>query len=155
MKLHKTYVFIFLGQLISFSTFAAIPPQHWNNKKSIQSTSDQVLPTSEAKTMTEKLTGKKSAESMSIPDRALSLARQSKNQKKFIQAIKRYNYIIQKFPGTTASRNAFLDKAQIYNLMGLRSAVLHNQNKAQAVDNALLNKKKSVLNKTAVQPGKN
>lgn len=81
------------------------------------------------KSLYEELTGEKIR--VSPAQKALELARQSKNNKNYIQALKRYNTIIVRFPRTPQAKQAYLDKAVLYKEMGLNEQAQLNLKKAQ------------------------
>lgn len=81
----------------------------------------------------ETLTGRKVNQNVSQSEKALLLARQSSKQKDYITAIKRYNFILKKFPKSNEAVLALKDKAQIYSAMGLKEQASHNLKKAQAL----------------------
>ncbi len=100
----------------------------------------RVLPTSEAKTALEKLTGQSVIKQASKPaDRALQMARESRDQKNYVLAIKRYNYIIKNFAKTKQAEAALLDKSLIYKKMGFSKPSEYNLKKAKLISANQLN----------------
>lgn len=94
----------------------------------------RVLPTSEAKTAIEKLTGRSAIPKALKPaDRALQMARESRQQKNYVLAIKRYNYIIKNFAKTKQAEAALLDKSSIYKKMGFSKPSEYNLKKAKMI----------------------
>ena len=63
--------------------------------------------------------------------KGLALAREAKNEKNYILAIKRYNFILKYFSKTSEARQALLDKSQIYKDMGLEEQAQYNKTRAQ------------------------
>jgi hypothetical protein len=116
------YTLFLIGLLLSSAVFAAIP-------------SRPQLSTVDAKSDLEKLTGVSSAKISSKPTtrpaKALAFARQSRDQKKYILAIKRYNYIIKNYAGTKEYAMALFDKSAMYKKMGFEKPSSYNLNKAK------------------------
>lgn len=81
----------------------------------------------------ETLTGRKMTQNISQSEKALLLARQSSRQKDYITAIKRYNFILKKFPASKEAVIALKDKAQIYSSLGLKEQSVHNLKKAKSL----------------------
>ena len=116
------------AQLFSANIFAAI-----ENKKNIS--------TSEAQSEIEKLTGlsqkiNPKTKASNPQDRALLLARLSRDQKNYVVAIKRYNYIIKNFSNSKQAVAALSDKAAIYNKMGFEKPASYNLTKAKMISTA-------------------
>lgn len=109
--------------LFSEKVFSAIPSQ----------TSVKPIPASQAQTLTEKLTGRADISKLKPAQKALVLARQSRDEKNYILAIKRYNFIIKHFPKTLEARTAHLDKASLYQKMGLQQPAVFNQKRAALI----------------------
>lgn len=63
--------------------------------------------------------------------KGLALAREAKNEKNYILAIKRYNFILKYFSKTAQARQALLDKSQIYKDMGLEEQAQYNKTRAE------------------------
>jgi hypothetical protein len=126
MKKTRNLIFlmtIMSAQLFSVHIFAAI-----ETKKNIS--------TNDAKSDIEKLTGlsqkiNSKTKALNPQDQALLLARQSRDQKNYIQAIKRYNYIIKNFSNSKQAVAALSDKAAIYNKMGFEKPASYNLTKAK------------------------
>lgn len=95
----------------------------------------KVLPTSEAKSALEKLTGQPTAAKKLLKpaDRALQLARESRDQKNYVLAIKRYNYIIKNFARTQQAAIALSDKSAIYSKMGFAKPAEYNLKRAKMI----------------------
>jgi hypothetical protein len=74
----------------------------------------------------------KSAQTTSLrpSQKGLALAREAKNEKNYILAIKRYNFILKHFSRTSEAKAALLDKAQIYKEMGLDEQATYNKMRA-------------------------
>ena len=87
------------------------------NKKSITVQNSAVPKSTEAKPLKPSQKG-------------LALAREAKNEKNYILAIKRYNFILKHFARTPEAQAALLDKAQIYKDMGLEEQAAYNKNRA-------------------------
>ncbi len=79
------------------------------------------------------LTGKNKKSAVLTAPRVLKLARESKDQKNYINALKRYNLIFTKFPNSTEVIMAYYDKAEIYKEMGLFAQADYNIQQAQLV----------------------
>ncbi len=92
---------------------------------------------SDAKTNIEKLTGVRTLNTkesiQSISAKALMLARQSRDEKNYVLAIKRYNYIIKNFSTTPEYVTALFDKSAIYKKMGFEQPAVYNFKKAQTL----------------------
>jgi hypothetical protein len=121
----KNIVFTFALTVLSTLTFSlksysAIPTQ-------------KVLPTSEAKTEIEKLTGRSTLKKTALKpaDKALMMARESRDQKNYVLAIKRYNYILKNFAKTPQAAAALTDKSAIYTKMGFAKPAEYNLKKAK------------------------
>jgi outer membrane protein assembly factor BamD (BamD/ComL family) len=120
-KLIFTFVLTVLSTLtFSVKSYSAIPTQ-------------KVLPTSEAKTEIEKLTGRVALTKTALKpaDKALMMARESRDQKNYVLAIKRYNYIIKNFAKTPQAAKALKDKSAIYTKMGFSKPAEYNLKKAK------------------------
>lgn len=61
--------------------------------------------------------------------KALTLARQSRSEKNYILAIKRYNFILKYYSKTSQAKTALSDKASLYKEMGLTEQAAYNQKK--------------------------
>lgn len=72
----------------------------------------------------------------SSADKALKLARESRNAGDHILAIKRYNFIMKYYPKSPEAKMALSDKADIYNKLGLRAPAEFNRRKAGLLDQA-------------------
>ncbi len=59
--------------------------------------------------------------------KALTLARQSRTEKNYILAIKRYNFILKYYSKTPQAKIALADKASLYKEMGLSEQAAYNQ----------------------------
>lgn len=68
---------------------------------------------------------------MKPAQKGLALAREAKNEKNYILAIKRYNFILKYFSKTAEARQALLDKSEIYKDMGLEEQSQFNKARAQ------------------------
>lgn len=92
---------------------------------------------SDAKTNIEKLTGVRTLNTkesiQSISAKALMLARKSRDEKNYVLAIKRYNYIIKNFSTTPEYVTALFDKSAIYKKMGFEQPAVYNFKKAQTL----------------------
>ncbi len=92
---------------------------------------------SDAKTNIEKLTGVRTLNTkesiQSISEKALMLARKSRDEKNYVLAIKRYNYIIKNFSTTPEYVTALFDKSAIYKKMGFEQPAVYNFKKAQTL----------------------
>lgn len=114
-------VALFATQLFTENVFSALPPKN-------------VLPTIDAKSALEKLTGVSSVQKKLLPEeRALQLARESRDQKNYVLAIKRYNYILKNFSKTKQATLALMDKSAIYNKMGFEKPAAYNMKKAKMI----------------------
>ena len=94
------------------------------------------ITTFEAQTDIEKLTGVRAqvadASVLKTPSaKALVMARESRDQKNYILAIKRYNYIIKNFSGHKEFALALLDKSALYQKMGFEKPAAYNLKRAQ------------------------
>lgn len=86
------------------------------------------------------LTGKKLSNNQvavkASAEKALQLARESRNEGDHILAIKRYNFIMKYYPKSAQAKMALSDKADIYNKLGLRAPAEFNRRKAGLLDQA-------------------
>lgn len=130
MKFSKSFAFV-TCLLFTTASFAAIP-----QNKNMSDREQKLLET---------LTGKKVSTSVAKTpaQKALVLARQSSESKNYIQAIKRYNFILKNFPKTAEAAEAYKDKAQIYSRLGLKEPAQYNLKKSQAVS-GMVQKNKTV-----------
>lgn len=71
--------------------------------------------------------------------RGLVLAREAKDSGNFVLAIKRYNFIMKHFSKTPEAKQALLDKAEIYKIMGLDEQAQFNVRRAQMLTAQSLN----------------
>lgn len=131
----KSLYFIAVWVLVS-PVLAALPPT--KNSKKIDPTVYQQLTGRKLSTANsvQKANGKTSSE------KALFLARQSRQQKNYILAIKRYNFILKYYPKSAEAKMALTDKASLYSEMGLAAPAEYNL------------KKVSKLNKSVDKPNK-
>ncbi len=121
----QTQRLIILVCILSMQTvFSAIP-----NQKNV--------PMFEARTVTEKLTGFRQIMPKKKSEKALMMARESRDQKNYILAIKRYNYIIKNFSQSKEATLALLDKSAIYQKMGFEKPAIYNLNKARLISKTL------------------
>lgn len=65
------------------------------------------------------LTGKNTTVAVTKSAQILKLARESKSQKNYVLAIKRYNTLLVKFPKAKEIPYVYLDKSQMYRELGL------------------------------------
>jgi hypothetical protein len=61
--------------------------------------------------------------------KALTLARESRSQKNYILAIKRFNFILKYYSKTSEAKTALAEKASLYKEMGLNEQATYNLNK--------------------------
>lgn len=87
-------------------------------------------PASSAKAQGANVKAKKIAASAT---KALALAKQSRHEKNYILAIKRYNFILKYYPRTPQAKAALMDKASMYKEMGLNDPYVYNQKKVSAM----------------------
>lgn len=113
--------------IFSEKVFSAIPPQN----------AVKPIPASQAQSLAEKLTGRTDISKLKPAQKALVLARQSRDERNYILAIKRYNFIIKHFPKTLEARTAHLDKASLYKKMGLEQPAVFNQKRAALISQGL------------------
>lgn len=118
---------ISVSLLFSEKIFSAIPTK----------TSLKPIPSSQALNLTEKLTGKVDTSKMKPAQKALVFARQSRDEKNYILAIKRYNFIIKHFPKTQEAQTAHLDKASLYQKMGFQQPAVFNKKRAALISQGL------------------
>ncbi len=71
--------------------------------------------------------------------RGLALAREAKDSGNHVLAIKRYNFIMKHFSKTPEAKQALLDKAEIYKIMGLDEQAQFNVRRAQLLTAQSLN----------------
>ncbi len=77
--------------------------------------------------------------------KGLALAREAKDEKNYILAIKRYNFILKYFAKSPEARQALLDKSQIYKDMGLEEQAQYNKSRAQKM--VVANKTGNIIKK--------
>lgn len=82
------------------------------------------------KSLYEELTGQKLAHEKA-PTKILQLARQSKAEKNYALALKRYNTLIKRFPNAIEVQTAYYDKSLMYSEMGLVEQSKFNLKRAQ------------------------
>jgi Outer membrane lipoprotein len=119
MKKNKI-VFFLICTLLTSVGFAALQ----------QKSAVNTVSTTDAKNDLEKLTGVRALTFKQPSEKALYMARESRDQKNYILAIKRYNYIIKNFPKTKEATQALLDKSAIYKKMGFDIPSKYNLKKA-------------------------
>ena len=120
----KKIVSSFITILMATSSYAAVP------QKTIKK-SDQAL--------YQQLTGQKYAPPVNkkvsaSAEKALGLARQSRQQKDYIQALKRYNFVLKYYAKTPQAKMALADKASMYKEMGLPEQAAYNQKRISLMD---------------------
>lgn len=87
------------------------------------------------------LTGRNKVNSKLAPkivasaEKALTLARQSRDSKNYILAIKRYNFILKYFSKSAQAKLALIDKSMMYKEMGLPEQAAYNQKKLSKLSN--------------------
>jgi hypothetical protein len=77
---------------------------------------------------------KNSQKIIASADKALILARQSRDEKNYIQAIKRYNFILKYYSKTNQAKLALVDKSMMYKEMGLPVQAAYNQKKVSQMN---------------------
>ncbi len=113
------------SQFLASQSYSAIPAQVQKIKP---------ITTSDAQSEIEKLTGVPQKKYLKNPaDRALQMARESRDQKNYILAIKRYNYIIKNFAKSQQAAIALLDKSALYQKMGFAEPATYNLKKSKIV----------------------
>lgn len=133
-KNHLLLVALFASQFLAVSSYSAIPAQMQKMKP---------MTTSEAQSEIEKLTGIPQKKYLKNPaDRALQMARESRDQKNYVLAIKRYNYIIKNFAKTQQAAIALMDKSAMYQKMGFAEPATYNLKKSKIVSAVALQQTK-------------
>jgi GGDEF domain-containing protein len=133
-KNHLLLVALFASQFLAVSSYSAIPAQMQKMKP---------MTTSEAQSEIEKLTGVPQKKYLKNPaDRALQMARESRDQKNYVLAIKRYNYIIKNFAKTQQAAIALMDKSAMYQKMGFAEPATYNLKKSKIVSAVALQQTK-------------
>ena len=132
----KINILFFLVCMLSTTVFFAALPQKISQKN---------IATTDAKSDLEKLTGIKTFVFKQPSEKALHMARESRDQKNYILAIKRYNYIIKNFSKTKEATQALLDKSAMYKKMGFEIPSKYNLGKA--VQFSALQKATGILKK--------
>lgn len=130
----KKIVSVFITILVVSSVYAAVPPK--------------ATPKNEQNFLYQQLTGQKTKTStvdktQASAEKALMLARQSKKQKDYILAIKRYNFILKYYAKTPQAKMALIDKSDMYKEMGLPEQAAYNQKRVANMINKLNNNKLS------------
>jgi hypothetical protein len=110
-------------QIISSVSVAAIPVSNSDLYKQLT-----------GKTLNTTTTQKKSQKIIASADKALMLARQSRDEKNYIQAIKRYNFILKYYSKTNHAKLALVDKSMMYKEMGLPVQAAYNQKKVLQIN---------------------
>lgn len=100
-----------------------------NSKPTVKTASSN--PSLAKKSIYEELTGSKNLSSEKASARVLEMARDAKWKRDYVTALKRYNTIIVKYPKSKEVRQAYLDKADLYNEMGLLQQSKYNLEKAK------------------------
>lgn len=114
----KNISLVIVVALFGQSLFAALPQKNKSDK--------------EQTALYQELTGRSTQAPNKIlasADKALVLARQSRKQKNYILAIKRYNFIMKYYSKTPFAKVALSDKVSLYKEMGLTEQANYNQNK--------------------------
>jgi len=88
-------------------------------------------PTPKNKTVVKKLSPAQMAK-LRPSERGLILAREAKDSGDYVLSIKRYNFIAKHFSKTPEAKLALMDKAEIYQKMGLAEQAQYNIRKAQS-----------------------
>lgn len=114
----------------------AMSPMAWAAlpAKSKISTKNSLQPTNHEQALYEQLAGKPSTKVTASANKALGLARQSRNEKNYILAIKRYNFVLKYYPKTVQAKAALMDKASMYKEMGLNEPAAYNQKKVSTLN---------------------
>ena len=121
----KVKIFIVM-MTVTQMAFSAIPNKSKNNQK------HSLAPTAREQALYEQLAGKNATETLTnkvlaSADKALTLARQSRSEKNYILALKRYNFVLKYYPKTKQSRLALNDKVSLYKEMNLTEPANYNQ----------------------------
>ena len=108
--------------------FSAIPNKSKNNQI------NSLAPTAREQALYEQLAGKNAPEPvtnkvMASANKALTLARQSRSEKNYILALKRYNFVLKYYPKTKQAQLALNDKVSLYKEMNLTEPANYNQKK--------------------------
>lgn len=100
----------------------------------------------------EQLTGKKNLKQVVVSpkivasaQKALNLARESRQQKNYILAIKRFNFILKYYSKTQEAKTALIEKASLYKEMGLNEQATYNLNKATQLASVKNNAKTKIV----------
>ncbi len=106
--------------------FSALPSKLKNNQR------NSLAPNAHEQSLYEQLAGKNATPTVAnkvtaSADKALSLARQSRRDRNYILAIKRYNFIMKYYPKTKQSQLALTDKVSLYKEMNLTEPATYNQ----------------------------
>lgn len=120
----KTKIFIVM-MTVTQVAFSAIPNKSKNNQQ------HSLSPTAREQALYEQLAGKNapqvSSKVTASAEKALTLARQSRTEKNYILAIKRYNFILKYYPKTQQAKLALVDKVSLYKEMNLSEPANYNQ----------------------------
>jgi hypothetical protein len=121
----KIKIFIVI-MTVTQMAFSAIPNKSKNNQQ------NSLTPTLREQALYEQLAGKNATEQVTnkviaSADKALNLARQSRAERNYILAIKRYNFILKYYPKTQQAKLALVDKVSLYKEMNLMEPAQHNQ----------------------------
>ena len=102
----------------------------------------KLVTTSDAQSEIERLTGISEKKYSTSPvDKALQMARESRDKKNYVLAIKRYNYIIKNFAQSQQAGVAFMDKSVIYSKMGFADPATFNLKKSKIITAEVLRSK--------------
>jgi hypothetical protein len=117
---------ILVGQM----AFSAIPTKINNTKTPAATNQKELYQQLTGRTTTAKLPVKVVASA----EKALMLARESRDSKNYILAIKRYNFILKYYSKTTQAKLALIDKSMLYKEMGLPEQAAYNQKKVSKLN---------------------
>lgn len=131
----KIKIFIVM-MTVTQMAFSAIPTKPKNNQQ------NSLAPTAREQALYEQLAGKNapaqaSSKVTASADKALILARQSRVERNYILAIKRYNFILKYYPKTQQAKLALVDKVSLYKEMNLSEPANYNQKKLMTQTNTV------------------
>ncbi len=131
--------------LIVFSSFFVLLAQGAIPSKSVyeQLTGTKKMQKNQINTMSEKRLVP--AKIIASAQKALLLARQSRQEKNYILAIKRFNFILKYYGRTQEAKLALTEKASLYQEMGLTEQAAYNQKKVSQF-NKIMKKSSAGLN---------
>ena len=130
-------VSLFSFPLVSFSALPAVSSVTSKKNSTVNSIKNDVYQQLTGNVQVTKQPAVLTNKIIASADKALLLARQSRDTKNYILAIKRYNFILKYYPKTTQAKLALIDKSLLYKEMGLFDQAAYNQRKVSLMISTL------------------